>query len=123
MTALQELISEIERGKVKSWIAVPTHVDIPTRKEAVRAFQGSIDAALRLKDALLPGWGKGGHLMTLYFFASLIALIISSHFSFVPIHDPIHLEFKFHDEPISTKSLKNQPKNQYVLMPYFPFEN
>lgn len=55
MTDLGRLIEAVEAGAepVDLWLALGSQWNIDT---AQRAYRGSLDAALRLHEALLPGW-------------------------------------------------------------------
>lgn len=54
-TALDKLIEAVEAGE--AW---PREFDVipymQSRTDAIRAFNGSLDAALALHEAMLPGW-------------------------------------------------------------------
>ena len=55
MTPLDDLIAAVEAGvePVELWLALGSQRNIDRAQEA---YRGSLDAALRLHEALLPGW-------------------------------------------------------------------
>jgi hypothetical protein len=67
VTDMERLIEAVEAGTVAqttnaivryaTWQAVAIGPDLDTPGLASRAYNGSLDAALRLHEALLPGWG------------------------------------------------------------------
>lgn len=60
MTDLDKLIAAVEAGATIAWGlgGSPSRKSLPMHwHDAMNAYLGSIDAALRLHEALLPGWG------------------------------------------------------------------
>lgn len=59
--ALEELAAKVEAGEVKDWRPYYIERVFGTKRNAVLAvasFDGSLDAAKALHDAVLPGWKK-----------------------------------------------------------------
>lgn len=64
MTALKKLIEAVEAGEPDAWHGCGDVLGVENGMNLHRAFDGSLDAAKALHEALLPGWdwilGEGG---------------------------------------------------------------
>ena len=62
MTDLDRLIAAVEAGeKMDALLASRECLGLHDRRNLLKAADGSLDAALALKEALLPGWKWGAH--------------------------------------------------------------
>ena len=56
MSALDELIAAVEAGAISTDLIMAVFDDMPDQVTCLAAFDGYLDAAKALHDALLPGW-------------------------------------------------------------------
>lgn len=56
LTALKELLAKVEAGEIEGYAFEFADISGAYAQHAVQAYHGSLDAALALHEAVLPGW-------------------------------------------------------------------